>query len=90
MLAVKTIKHDLVWFQADIQILVEEKLVLEQSLHKTNEGRSVAGKSVVVNPELFIPDPAPDPSIKSGCSYYLVFTLELWKVPLPYLVNKSR
>ncbi len=44
MLAVKTIKHDLVWFQADIQILVDEKLVLEQSLHKANEGRSVAGK----------------------------------------------
>jgi hypothetical protein len=34
----------LILFQADIQILVDEKLVLEQSLHKANEGRSVAGK----------------------------------------------
>jgi hypothetical protein len=50
-------------FQADIQILVDEKLVLEQSLHKANEGRSVAGKkNMVVNPELFIPDTVPDPS----------------------------
>jgi hypothetical protein len=31
--------------QADIQTLISEKLALEQSLHKANENRSIAGKT---------------------------------------------